>query len=762
MSDTTAPPPRLPARYRSPVLLGGGGMGLVYRAFDERLQREVAVKALRFTTGNDLAQFRRRFVREARVLAGLRHPNILRLLDLDDGGDTTCLVFEYLAGTELQKLADGPMATEMVVSLMASLAEGLDVVHEAGVLHRDIKPANVIVTEDGVPVLIDFGLTLALNPADDESRLTRTDCIVGTPGYIAPEVLLGAPHTPSSDVFQLGAVFYELLADEPLMGVEQFNRVLQGEPFEFTHPYDLRPELGMELADLVARSVDFVPGERPSRPAELAIACRSWLAEHRPVVTDDSVVPLATAATSPVHPVDEESGRHYAVPVLVLCFLALLTFGVIGRRIGGTTTVASSGPLAVAEVTADGVVVTGPSGAECRVVDAATKRIVGSGSLVDGRLAVGSLQPATDHLAVAQDGSAVPFTTEPLVYRRRTRALALGGTFCLDVATNLTQTELTLALSTTPPVERPVGRGSGRVVVADLAPSAGQPYEWRLLAPYGEVERGRVFGAIDVELPVAVAMTTTVRTPFGEGFLCADRYGTFARFDVAPPVQNRPEDVLMLRTHRGGTPEYHRKQVLLTATTTGEVLVMTVNGSNRVECRFLGSDDLAERRRNSFEAPCRDLELCSPPVSWGGGAFVQAHADDQPCWFAVDGDGRPVGSLQRLPEPATTTGTVTRPKVDERSPMGVFLPESVQRDPFLAAPLQIADRIFSLVGRRREGDSSWVEGRLYGGRIDESGPAEPTPIVGEMNSTAVPLNSARSPLASTVAFALITPQTVAP
>jgi serine/threonine protein kinase len=193
------------------ALLGAGGMGEVYRARDSRLARDVAVKVLS-SADPDL---KARFAREARIVAGLKHPHICTLHDVGEEHGTAYFVMEYLEGETLaDRLRRGPMNLHEVVQRAVEIAQALDTAHRAGIVHRDLKPANIMLTRGGVK-LLDFGIARLREPVvvsggmrttAGNTPLTGRGVIVGTPQYMAPEQLEGQEADARSDLFALGAI----------------------------------------------------------------------------------------------------------------------------------------------------------------------------------------------------------------------------------------------------------------------------------------------------------------------------------------------------------------------------------------------------------------------------------------------------------------------------------------------------------------------------------------------------------------------------
>jgi len=227
------------SRYIIEASIGQGGMGEVYRAFDEKLRRKVALKVIH----PDLAvpDAAARLVREARVAAGLAHPNIVAIFDLGEIDDTVFLVMELVSGAPLRAyIGDQTVPIARKIRWLADIARGLAAAHKAGLVHRDVKPANVMVSDDDVVKVLDFGLAKPLEAASFRSDVGM---VVGTPGYLAPELFTGATADARSDQFAFGVTAYELLGG-----------VHPGNPMgAVPAALDLRvPEVGPGVARIVA------------------------------------------------------------------------------------------------------------------------------------------------------------------------------------------------------------------------------------------------------------------------------------------------------------------------------------------------------------------------------------------------------------------------------------------------------------------------------------------------------------------------------
>ena len=198
--------------------IGAGGMGEVYRATDNRLGREVAIKILPEHIAKR-AELRARFEHEARAVASLNHPNICKLYDIGSHDGIAYMVMEYMEGETLAvRIAKGPLPFEQTLTAAKQIADALDRAHRAGVTHRDIKPGNVILTKDGAKVL-DFGLAKSTaQPGPTEETLTAVlateGTILGTPQYMAPEQFEGKEADARSDIWAFGAVLYEMASGQ--------------------------------------------------------------------------------------------------------------------------------------------------------------------------------------------------------------------------------------------------------------------------------------------------------------------------------------------------------------------------------------------------------------------------------------------------------------------------------------------------------------------------------------------------------------------
>jgi two-component system, LytTR family, response regulator len=290
-------------RYRITGEIGKGGMGVVYRATDTRLGREVALKVLAPGPGDD-PERERRLRREAQAAAALAHPAICVIYEIDEADGATFIAMELVRGEPLSVLVPGGMSAARAVDLAIEMAEGLAEAHARGIVHRDLKPSNVMVTESGHAKIIDFGLAKHWKPPEnlDSGMETpaggRTDPgrIIGTAAYMSPEQVRGATVDPRSDVFSFGAVLFEMLsgvcAFRRETGVETLHAVLK-EPA----PRLVGLGLGKATADvqrLLDRCLAKDPAGRYAGVTELAADLRMVRAQLE--AADPQ--PAATTATA--------------------------------------------------------------------------------------------------------------------------------------------------------------------------------------------------------------------------------------------------------------------------------------------------------------------------------------------------------------------------------------------------------------------------------------------------------------------------------
>ncbi len=277
-------------RYALEREVGRGGMGAVWLARDTVLHRPVAMKRIGGLRGEMADTDLARILREARLAAALHHPNVVPVFDLVDDGGEHWLVMEYVDGPTLAASVRerGPLSPDQAATILRQLAGALEAAHRAGIVHRDVKPSNVLVTRDGQVKLTDFGIARG----HGDVALTTTGLLVGSPAYLAPEVVSGATATPASDVWSLGATAYFALVGKPAYDTEA-NVI--GTLYRIVHEEPPRPEQAGWLAPLVAGTMTPDPERRWSL-AQVQRFLQEGPADPEPVAPSPPTVRMAGLA----------------------------------------------------------------------------------------------------------------------------------------------------------------------------------------------------------------------------------------------------------------------------------------------------------------------------------------------------------------------------------------------------------------------------------------------------------------------------------
>ena len=289
-------------QYEIVERLGGGGMAVVYRAVQQPLGREVALKALSPELFQDEG-FVKRFEAEAKTLAKLDHPNILTIYDFEMSEGVAYLTMPLVRGGTLRDIMKrGPLDTLAAWRYLREIGDGLQHAHDAGIVHRDLKPTNVLIHSDGRALLADFGLARG---AGQPTHLTTIGLAIGTPGYMAPEQVMGHDVDRRADIYAMGALTFEMLTGRlPYVGANRMEVAYSTVNSPIPSAVALNPNLPDELDQLLAKVLAKDPNQRPQTVRDL-LALMAKLPQRRPgsanatVPPASAVAPATSAVTSP-------------------------------------------------------------------------------------------------------------------------------------------------------------------------------------------------------------------------------------------------------------------------------------------------------------------------------------------------------------------------------------------------------------------------------------------------------------------------------
>jgi eukaryotic-like serine/threonine-protein kinase len=329
-------------RYTVFERVGAGGMAEVYRAHDELLGRDVAIKVLSERFARD-GSFVERFRREAQSAANLNHPQIVSLYDYGSDGDAYFIVMEFIDGTSLADIIhrEAPLLPERAAEIALDVAKALDRAHSAGIVHRDIKPGNILITKDGHTKVTDFGIARAAH-GDNEQTMTQTGMVIGTAAYLSPEQAQGQPVDGRSDLYSLGVVLYEMLVghapfagDTPLAIAYKHVREIAAPPSS------LNPDVPGELDAIVMKALAKNRENRYQSAVEFEQDLQRFLSGQQvhatPLLSDETQVggALPITATQVLRPdtatrVAPQPERSRAGWYLLSALGILVIFGFVG------------------------------------------------------------------------------------------------------------------------------------------------------------------------------------------------------------------------------------------------------------------------------------------------------------------------------------------------------------------------------------------------------------------------------------------------
>src|SRR5689334_21969558 len=297
------------SHYKILEKLGEGGMGVVYKAEDTKLDRLVALKFLpaRLATS---AQDKARFIQEAKSAASLNHPNVCTIHDIQEHDGQMFIVMEFVDGQTLREKLPS-MNQGKAIDIAVQIAEGLAAAHEKGIVHRDVKPENIMVRKDGIVQIMDFGLAKLRATGSKITRLTKEGSTVGTAGYMSPEQVQGQEADHRSDIFSLGVMLYEMFTGQlPFRGVHETALAYEIVNVDAAPMSTLKPDLDPSLDAIVLDCLEKDPKERCQSVAEVARDLRrikrestrqrhSRITAARPALASGGGVPVGRPQAGP-------------------------------------------------------------------------------------------------------------------------------------------------------------------------------------------------------------------------------------------------------------------------------------------------------------------------------------------------------------------------------------------------------------------------------------------------------------------------------
>ena len=282
-------------KYQIIEELGKGAMGVVYKAFDPDINREVAIKTIRIhMISEDLEkeEIMKRFLREAQAAGKLQHPNIITIYDIGRENNMAYIVMQYIEGSSLQKMISSgeKYAVHRIIQLMSDLCDALSFAHQNGIVHRDIKPANILIDKNGKPYIVDFGVVHI-----EASTMTQEGTTIGTPSYMSPEQVMGKKIDNRSDVFSLGAILYELLTSKKPFGSESITtviyRIIHEEPPSLT---DVKQDVPPGFQHIINKALAKNPEGRYQTCNELSAELKALDRLSEKVITFDVTKEIAS------------------------------------------------------------------------------------------------------------------------------------------------------------------------------------------------------------------------------------------------------------------------------------------------------------------------------------------------------------------------------------------------------------------------------------------------------------------------------------
>jgi eukaryotic-like serine/threonine-protein kinase len=337
-------------RYAVVEPVGSGGMAEVYRARDELLGRDVAVKVLNERLSRDVS-FVERFRREAQSAANLNHPNVVSLYDYGSDDGAYYIVMEYIEGKSLGEMVgeSGALMPERAAEIASDVAAALERAHASGLVHRDIKPTNIMVTTSGQTKVTDFGIARALGSSTEQTQMTQTGMVIGTAAYLSPEQAQGNPVDARSDVYSLGCVLYEMLTGQPpFTGDAPLAIAYKHVREDPVPPSTVNPDVPRELDAVALKALSKNPDNRYSSAHEMREDLQRFLSGQKvhatPLMATQTVVAPVSSGTQVMRRTETEyepvpeprrGGWYVLAALLILALFGLGAWLLANNVLGG-------------------------------------------------------------------------------------------------------------------------------------------------------------------------------------------------------------------------------------------------------------------------------------------------------------------------------------------------------------------------------------------------------------------------------------------
>ncbi len=331
------------SHYKILEKLGEGGMGVVYKAHDTKLDRDVALKFLPPHLSSS-EQDKARFMQEAKAASAINHPNICTIYSIDEHDGQMFIVMEFVDGQTLRQKKES-IVYKQAIDIGIQIADGLAAAHEKGIVHRDIKPENIMIRKDGIAQIMDFGLAKLRASGSKITRLTKEGSTVGTAGYMSPEQVQGQETDHRSDIFSYGVLVYELLAGQlPFKGVHETALAYEIVNVDPAPMSSLKPEIDPNLDSIILECLEKDPRERTQSAAQVSLDLKRYRRESskqkmsritaaRPVLTPYSIRPVESSYQELGGSVQQSNGSSKLIWFMTaLFFIGMVVFALLYFR----------------------------------------------------------------------------------------------------------------------------------------------------------------------------------------------------------------------------------------------------------------------------------------------------------------------------------------------------------------------------------------------------------------------------------------------